>query len=286
MKIKNKLRCIFAIMTVILTLMLTVVSASATKQIPGDSYAVPLTVNGRNVLSGEVFNFEGNTYVPMKKFADWLGNFTYSFDSSTKTLTLKGENLKVVARAEDMYICANDRYFYTVGEVKYVDGEIYVPIRPMTKALNCYVEWDSASSRFIVRSGDTSRLATAGQVYNSGDIYWLSRIISAEAKGESMKGKIAVGNVVINRMRSSDFPNSIYGVIFDKKYGIQFTPVANNTIYNEPTSESIIAAKMCIEGYSLSNEVLYFLNPAISSSSWIQRSRPYAFTVGNHKFYK
>lgn len=287
MKIKNKLRSkgIIAVAVVIMTIMVMIINTSATKQIPENSYTVPIVVNGRSVLSGEVFNFGGNTYVPMQKFADWLGNFTYSFDSKTKTLTLNGNNLKVIARAKDMYISANDRYFYTVGEVKIIDGEIYVPIRPMTKALNCRVEWDSVKNCFLVYSGDTSKLPNAAQVYYSGDIYWLSRIISAEAKGESMAGKIAVGNVVINRMKSNQFPNSIYGVIFDKKYGVQFTPVANNTIYNTPTEDSIIAAKMCIEGYSLSNDVLYFLNPALSSSSWIQRSRPFAFSVGNHRFY-
>jgi N-acetylmuramoyl-L-alanine amidase len=101
-----------------------------------------------------------------------------------------------------------------------------------------------------------------------------------------MKGKIAVGNVVLNRVRSSAYPNTIYGVIFDKRYGIQFSPVANGTIYNTPTAESIIAAKICLEGYTLSNEILYFLNPSIVGSSWITKTRPYAFKVGNHAFYK
>lgn len=121
--------------------------------------------------------------------------------------------------------------------------------------------------------------------YDYEDLYWLSRIISAEAKGESFTGQIGVGTVVLNRVRSSQFPNTIKGVVFDKKYGTQFTPVANGSIYDKPTESAVVAAKMCLDGYTLSNSVLYFLNPRISTSSWIQNNRKYAFRVGNHDFY-
>jgi N-acetylmuramoyl-L-alanine amidase len=75
-------------------------------------------------------------------------------------------------------------------------------------------------------------------------------------------------------------------VIFDKKYGVQFSPVANGTIYNTPTEESIIAAKICLEGYSLSNDILYFVNPKLAPNSWMANNRPYAFTIGNHAFFE
>ncbi len=121
--------------------------------------------------------------------------------------------------------------------------------------------------------------------YDYEDLYWLSRIISAEAKGESFTGQIGVGTVVLNRVKSGQFPNTVKGVVFDKKYGTQFTPVANGSIYSTPTESAIIAAKMCLDGYTLSGSVLYFLNPRISTSSWIQNNRKYAFRVGNHDFY-
>ena len=101
-----------------------------------------------------------------------------------------------------------------------------------------------------------------------------------------MKGKIAVGNVVLNRVRSSAYPGTIYGVIFDNRYGIQFAPVANGTIYNTPTVDSIIAAKICLEGYSLSSDILYFVNPQKAPNSWIANNRPYSFTIGNHAFFE
>ena len=128
-------------------------------------------------------------------------------------------------------------------------------------------------------------MVKADSAYDDEDLYWLSRIISAEAKGESFTGQIGVGTVVLNRVRSSQFPNTIKGVVFDKQYGTQFTPVANGTVYDTPTQSAVVAAKMCLDGYTLSDSVLYFLNPRIATSSWIQNNRKYAFRVGNHDFY-
>ena len=140
-------------------------------------------------------------------------------------------------------------------------------------------------SAWNVTYKQAKNMVKANSAYDYEDLYWLSRIISAEAKGESFTGQIGVGTVVLNRVRSGQFPNTIKGVVFDKKYGTQFTPVANGSIYQEPTQSAVVAAKMCLDGYVLSNSVLYFLNPAISTSSWIQNNRTYAFRVGNHEFY-
>jgi len=128
-------------------------------------------------------------------------------------------------------------------------------------------------------------MVKADSAYDYEDLYWLARIMSAEAKGESFTGQIGVGTVVLNRVRSKQFPNTVKGVVFDRKYGTQFTPVANGTIYNTPTKSAVVAAKMCLDGYTLSGSVLYFLNPSIATSSWIQNNRKYAFRIGNHEFY-
>lgn len=132
---------------------------------------------------------------------------------------------------------------------------------------------------------EAKKMVKSDAAYDYEDLYWLSRVISAEAKGESFTGQLGVGTVVLNRVRSAEFPNTVKGVVFDRKYGTQFTPVANGTIYEQPTESAVIAAKMCLDGYTLSNSVLYFVNPRIATSSWIQNHRKYAFSVGNHDFY-
>lgn len=119
------------------------------------------------------------------------------------------------------------------------------------------------------------------------DIYWLSRIIEAEASGECYTGKVAVGNVIMNRVKSPDFPNTIYNVIFDSYNGIpQFSPVANGTIYNTPSSDSICAAKDAYNGSRPVGDALFFFNPDKAAASWIVNTRTYVTRIGNHVFYK
>lgn len=116
-------------------------------------------------------------------------------------------------------------------------------------------------------------------------VYWLSRIISAESKGESLEGQIAVGNVVLNRVKSPEFPNTIYGVIFDDRWGGQFEPVRNGTIYLEPTAQSVQAAKQCLSGVNNIGNCLYFLAPDLAQNFWIPQNREYVTTIGCHDFY-
>ena len=74
-------------------------------------------------------------------------------------------------------------------------------------------------------------MTSPGAAYDAGELYWLSRIICAESGAESMSGQIAVGNVILNRVRSGSFPNTVEGVIFDRKDAVQFEPVSNGRVY-------------------------------------------------------
>lgn len=254
--------------------------------IPSGAYPIRVVINGRSVLEGAVYNLNGITYVPLAAFADWVGTFSHGYDKYSASATLEGENLSLRARAGDLYVVANGRYFYTSQPVMLHGGRIYVPILAATKALNAHVRWSAEDACFYVGSGDSRLLRSADAVYDADSVFWLARIITAESGGETLRGKIAVGNVVLNRMRSPSYPNTIYGVIFDRKYGVQFSPTVNGTIYNNPTAESIIAAKICLEGYSLSEDILYFVNPTLVPGSWIEKNRPFAFKIGNHAFFK
>ncbi|MBQ2468213.1 MAG: cell wall hydrolase, partial [Clostridia bacterium] len=113
----------------------------------------------------------------------------------------------------------------------------------------------------------------------------LSRIISAEAEGEPLEGKLAVGTVILNRVASPDYPDTIYGVIFDRQNGVQFTPAGSGTVYCDPGPDSVRAAKMCLEGYRTSGDILFFMNESIAESFWIKNNRAFAFSIGKHDFY-
>lgn len=112
------------------------------------------------------------------------------------------------------------------------------------------------------------------------ETYLLAQIITAEAKGESYEGMIAVGNVVMNRVKHSEFPDTIREVIFQKG---QFSPVSNGSIYNIPTDKAVEAAVAVIDGESVVGDALYFYNPKIATNRWIF-SRKTIKTIGNHRF--
>ena len=252
---------------------------------PSGAMAVDLYKDGRQILKGQVADIGGTVYVPVQRFADLFGTFKTVYTEATEQVVITGTNLSITVKVGDPYITVNERIFYTGKKVISLGGWIFVPLTSMCKALNATVNIRSGYYDAFITSGDVTKVKWASEYYNSTDLYWLSRIISAEARGEPFAGQIAVGNVVLNRVRSSQFPNTVKGVIFDTKYGVQFSPVSVGTIYNTPTASAVMAAKICLEGYSLSTSMIYFYNPAIATSSWIGRTRPYIMTIGNHKFY-
>ena len=163
------------------------------------------------------------------------------------------------------------------------DGRMYVPVRVLAKALGLSVEWQAPAT--VLLDGDIKPLTHADSYYKSDEVLWLSRIINAESRGEPLLGQIAVGNVVLNRVKSPEYPSTIYGVIFDRKYGTQFSPVIDGSIYLPVTYTSLLAAKICLEGFSVSGDILFFMEPRKSVSKWIIENRPYEFTIGNHYFF-
>ena len=117
--------------------------------------------------------------------------------------------------------------------------------------------------------------------YNN-DVNLLARLINGEARGESYTGQVAVGAVVLNRVRSSSFPNTISGVIYQQG---AFTAVSDGQI-NKPVVQSCYnAARDAMNGGDPSGGALYYYNPAVATSSWIW-SRPVVARIGSHVFCK
>ncbi len=259
----------------------TAITASVT---PRHGAPVSISLNGSRILADEAQIIGSTTYVPLRKFCNAMGWCNVSWNGATNTATVNTGTLTIAATTGSVYLTANGRYFYTVDKILNLDGSLWVPIRPLAKAYGVDVQWNGAA-REVVLTSTGKTLVSGDRFYKSDEVLWLARIIQAEAGGEPFLGKIAVGNVVMNRVRSPQYPNTIWGVIFDRKHGTQFSPVSFGTIYNTPSSASIIAAKICLEGYSLTTEALFFMNPRISTSTWISDNRPYLFSIGKHDFY-
>lgn len=245
--------------------------------------SVNLTLNGTWISRAPLIN--DTTYVPLREFVNLMSETKITYLSSTRTAMVTAPGLEISATDGTNIVYANGRVLYSLSPTRILsDGKMYVPVRTLVKAMGLSVVWDGSSATTRV-TGEYTPIIPASKFYDEDSVYWLSRIISAESAGEPMLGQIAVGNVVLNRVASRDFPSSIYSVIFDRKYGVQFTPVANGTIYNTPYFTSVIAAKICLEGFSVSEDILYFMEPTISTSGWIKTNRYYAFSIGHHDFY-
>ncbi|MGX6445080.1 cell wall hydrolase [Neobacillus sp. K501] len=113
-----------------------------------------------------------------------------------------------------------------------------------------------------------------------------ARLVEAEAKGESYEGKVAVATVVLNRVESPHFPNTITGVI-NEVVGdaFAFSPVQNGEIKNPASDEAIRAVEESLTRQERLNDCIYFYNPDIATDNWI-RTREVVTTIGNHVFAK
>ncbi len=251
---------------------------------PEGSASVNVTLDGKVILDGKAAIINSVTYVPLREFSELAGADSIKWNAGTRTATVKRGSVTLYVTDGGYYISALDRYFYTGERILNISGRLFVPIRSLAKVFSLNVDWNAAT-RTAVLTSTGKTLKSASAYYNSDDLYWLSRIIYAEAGGESLVGQIAVGNVVLNRKAHSSYPNTVYGVIFDRRGGTQFTPVAIGTIYKTPSASAVIAAKICLEGTSISTEALFFMNPRIATSNWISRNCKFLFTVGNHDFY-
>lgn len=251
----------------------------------GSASAATFTVADRVISPSEIYTFSLNnrTYVPLRAISQLLDpSVELSWENATLTASVTSDTLHLTARMGDSWIQANGRYFYAADGVRIVNDSVMVPLHALALAMGADASWNSTTHDITATRG-SGHPGTAP--YSEDDVYWLSRIISAESQGEPLEGKLAVGNVVLNRVKSSQFPNTIYGVIFDRKWGVQFTPVANGTVYHTPTPESIIAAKMCLEGTNIVGNSLYFLDPSKSRNFWVMENRPFVTTIGCHWFY-
>ena len=122
--------------------------------------------------------------------------------------------------------------------------------------------------------------SSGGSGGSGGDEYLLARLISAEARGEPYEGQVAVGAVVLNRVRHMSFPNSISGVIYQPG---AFSCLDDGQ-FDQPISESAYrAARDALAGWDPSGGAIYYFNPNTATSSWIW-SRPLIVTIGSHMF--
>ncbi len=268
---------------------------------------VTILRNGTPIV-GDVNNYRvnGRSYVSIRAF--FGEDSSMLWDSATKTAIVSANDETLSFTHGDLFFNHNGNVIWTDSEIAITDGRMFVPVRALANALSYEVLWEDRT-KTVSLIKDESEQPTVPEVdttpppvenipapeedevekpadkYDKDSLYWLSRIICAESCIEPYQGKIAVGNVVLNRVKSPNYPNTVKGVVFDKRYAIQFEPVANGTVYNTPNDECIKAAKECLDGKNVIGSCLYFLNPYTAVSTWIQNNCKYVTTIGGHDFY-
>lgn len=244
---------------------------------------IPVYVNGQ-LLHPDVSPYIENdrTFVPIRFIGEALQASSINWDGSSRTAVLTFQNTTIYLPIDSRYVTVNGKSYTIDAPVRIRSDRTFVPLRFISEILGYDVQWVN-SSAYISNNGYTP--PKENKKYTSEDLYWLSRIVNAEAAGEPYAGKLAVANVIINRKNSSEFPNTIKGVIFDSNFGIQFSPVADGSIYNTPLDACVNAAKDALNGQNNIGDALYFLNPAKSTNFWIMNNRPYYTKINNHHFY-
>ena len=237
-----------------------------------------LTVDGVPVEAHYTLYQDETTYLSVVDFVAAVapaGQVTWTGNG----VTVQTEQLTLTAEIGEKYVVANGRYLYAEDGVLLYEDSTMLPATVLAKAFDAQLAWDSTTGTLAVYTG-SGALESGDTVYEEDAVYWLSHIIYAESGNQPLSGKIAVGNVIMNRVESPLFPNTIYTVIFQKN---QFSPVSSGSIYRDPNEESVIAAKLVLDGAEALDDVLFFNRSGLNC--WASRNKDLVAVIGDHAFY-
>lgn len=234
-----------------------------------------------NVVTTEFAPFIENdrTYVAVRTLCDILDADDVVWNEAERSVSLSVNGLQMVLTIGSDRVSVGDDILITSAVPIIRNDRTYLPIRFIAETFGAQVYWDGATRTVFINTQTPEE--------GLSDLDWLARIVNAESGNESYEGMLAVANVVLNRVKSNSFPNTIFDVIFHKYNDYyQFTPVANGWIYREPNAQSIQAAQAALNGENNVEDCLYFAGAQNAQNSWAGKNREYFATIGNHTFYR
>ena len=176
------------------------------------------------------------------------------------------------------------RWGYYTGGVDGIYGSLTVSAVKKFQQKNGLTVDGIAGTKTLRAMGiySSSSSSSGSSSTNSNDLNLLSRLVYGEARGEPYNGQVAVGAVIMNRVKSSKFPNTIAGVIYQRG---AFDAVSDGQINLNPDSTAKKAAQDALNGWDPSYGAIYYFNPSTATNKWIW-SRPMTVTIGKHRFCK
>ncbi len=226
-------------------------------------------------LEGNFITINGTKLYPIREVFNNFG-YNVSWNKNSPVIVVSNKSSKYYITQYTVY---KNRVYLSLADInKHMEKPIYV-----SQDLNILYSNKNLTTKTLIS------LIPSYNNYSKEDLNWLSKIVSAESRGEKFSAQVDVANVIINRVSSQQYPNNIYDVIFDNKNGVQFTPTINGHIYKEPTLSSYLAALEVLENTTFATtknqDALFFINPVTAKSSWVHNNRGFAFANGNHNFY-
>lgn len=175
------------------------------------------------------------------------------------------------------------RWGYYTGNVDGIYGSLTVSAVKKFQQKNGLTVDGIAGTKTLAAMGITSNSSSGGSsTNNSSNVNLLARAIYGEARGEPYTGQVAVGAVVMNRIKSSSFPNTLSGVVYQSG---AFDAVKDGQVNLTPDSTARKAAQDAMNGWDPSYGAIYYFNPSTATNKWIW-SRPMTVTIGKHRFCK
>jgi len=195
--------------------------------------------------------------------------------TSDGAILIKTEDLEFSAYRGSSYVIANGRYLYLPSGVREEETfkELLVPIEILAKVFGSPVERNEGA--YYLHSGGEV-IVSGEEFYNAETVDLLGRVIRNESGNQPLAGQIAVGNVLLNRVSSPIFPDNLYDVVHQPG---QFP----GTTREPPDEDSLIAAKLCLEGAVTVKDAYWFC--AVGRACWASRNKTLVATIGNHAFY-
>ncbi len=243
--------------------------------LPTLASAVDIVVDGKT-LNAEIPPFieNGSTYLSVHSIGDMLLAKDISWNGEERSVTISkdGGELKIVIDSDTAYMDGEPILITAPAVIR--KDRTYLPVRFVSEMLGGSVGWDDSSKTVYISFANE-----AGE----SDLLWLARIVHIEAGRESYEGRLAVANVILNRVKSPKFPDSIYDVIFQPN---QFPPAGKGELDAlVPNDGSMEAAKAALAGNNNVGESLYFCAASQTATSWVANNRTFYKRIGNHCFY-
>ena len=201
--------------------------------------------------------YNDEIFISLSEFSE-LYDININLEVSGEGFSAAAEGLEITAVDETNYLTANYRYVFLPNGYIRCGEDVYLPTDALARIFGVKI---TASEGRADISTKQCRIISGSEDYYKLNIapdyqYWMPRVIKVETVDEPLAGKIAVGNVIENRVKSEQYPDTIYKVLYDNNSGVQFAPATTGAFTAEGDDLSWVATCLCWEGYNTAEDSL------------------------------